>query len=119
MSYNIEFRVRVADTDKYTEVGWCDANITWNVHEIITRSTGLEWNNEANNGYCIDIIPSIQKGYNELCIHPDRYRQYEAGNGWGTVEGTKRFFRHILESWNSFAENADPEIVAVTTFWII
>lgn len=66
MSYDISFRVRVADTDKFVEVGNCDANITWNVRKIIEFSTGLPWLNEENNGYCIDIMPAIQKGLNEL-----------------------------------------------------
>lgn len=119
MSYDITFRVRVADTDKYVDVGWCDANITWNVREIITRSTGLEWLNEQNNGACVDIMPSIQKGYNELCAHPEKYKPYEAENGWGTVEGTKKFFKNILDSWNEYAAGEDPEIVSAATFWII
>lgn len=119
MSYDISYRVRVADTDKYIESWYTDANITWNARRIITESTGLEWENEKNNGLCTDIIPCIVKGFHELCTHPEKYREYEAENGWGTVEGTKRFFKTILDSWNEFAESTDPEIVAVTTFWIL
>ena len=55
MSYDISFKVRVADTDKFVTVGNCDANITWNVRKIIELSTGLPWLNEENNGYCVDI----------------------------------------------------------------
>ena len=50
MSYDISFKVKVDGTDTYVPVGACNANITWNVGEIIRRSTGLEWKNEANNG---------------------------------------------------------------------
>ena len=42
MSYDVTFKAKVEGTDCYVEVGDCDANITWNVREIITRSTGLE-----------------------------------------------------------------------------
>ena len=59
MSYDISFKVRVADTDKFVTVGNCDANITWNVRKIIELSTGLPWLNEENNGYCVDIMPTI------------------------------------------------------------
>lgn len=66
MSYDISFRVRVADTDKYIDVGECQANITWNVRKIIELSTGLPWPNEENNGLCVDVIPKIQQGLSEL-----------------------------------------------------
>ena len=119
MSYNIDFRVRVSDTDKYVSVGNCDANTTWNVRKIIELSTGLPWLNEKNNGFCIDVIPQIQRGYHELCCHPEKYKPYEAENKWGTIEGTKRFFLQILNDWNDFARSEDPDIVSRTTFWIV
>lgn len=118
MSYDITFKVRVADTDKYIDVGNCEANITWNVRKIIELSTGLPWINEENNGLCVEVIPHIQKGYNELCAHPERYKQYEAKNGWGTVEGTRKFFGDILNAWSDYVQYQVSEIIAVTTFWI-
>ena len=99
MSYDIRFKVKVEGIDTYVEVGDCDANITWNVREIIVKSTGLLWNNVANNGLCKDVIPFIENGYAELVLYPEKYRAYEASNGWGTVEGTARFFKRIIEAW--------------------
>ena len=61
MSYDISFMVKVEGVDRYVEVGDCGANITWNVREIITKSTGLKWNNCKNNGLCKDVIPYIEK----------------------------------------------------------
>lgn len=119
MSYDIEFKVRVADTNKYVTVGDCDANITWNVRPIIEKSTGLPWLNEENNGYCVDIMPAIQKGLDELRSHPNKYKKFEAENGWGTVSGTARFFAQILQDWNEFTRWQDPEVVAKTTFWVV
>lgn len=119
MSYDIAFRVKVADTDKYIDVGNCDANITWNVREIICQSTGLPWLNEENNGLCVDIIPRIQAGLSELLKNPGKYRHLEDPSGWGTVAGTRRFFQQIIQDWNTYVDDTDPEIVAVTTFWVI
>lgn len=119
MSYDISFRVKVDGIDKYVDVGNCDANITWNVRKMIEESTGLPWINEANNGYCVDIIPAIQKGLSELIAHPEKYKQYEAPNGWGTISGTTRFFQQIIQDWNEYTKWEDPEIVAKTTFWIV
>ena len=118
MSYNISFKVKVEGTNKYIKVGNCEANTTWNVREIITRSTGLEWKNSENNGLCVDVVPYIKKGLNELQTNPNKYKQYESDNGWGTVCDTIRFFKDILDAWHIFSVNEYPEIVKVTTFWI-
>lgn len=117
MSYDISFKVKVEGVDKYVEIGECDANITWNVREIITRSTGLMWKNEENNGLCVSIIPYIMKGYQELLANGKKYKQYEAPNGWGTVDGTIRFFKRIIDAWETFCKWY-PELIDVATFWI-
>lgn len=121
MSYDIDFRVKVQGLEnRYVSVGDCDANITWNLRDMIVKSTGLEWKNEENNGLCKDVIPYIVSGLNELMKHPEKYKQYEAKNGWGTVEGCKRFFTTIISDWNDFCEDSWTEdLVDVTYFWII
>lgn len=118
MSYHIRFKVKVEGIDKYVEVGACEANTTWNVREMIRQSTDLEWMNCANNGLCKEIIPHIEQGYRELTHHPEKYIQYEAENGWGTVESTRRFFEMILDAWQDLQWWEDPEIAQVATFWI-
>ena len=118
MSYDISFRVKVEGIDQYVEVGNCDANTTWNVREMIVESTGLDWVNCDNNGYCKDVIPKIQKGLDELKNNPEKYRKYEAKNGWGTVEGTACFFKDIIRAWNELKKFEEKEIVDVVTFWI-
>ena len=115
MSYDISFKVKVEGADVYVPVGNCDANTTWNVREMIVKSTGLEWKNCQNNGLCI--IPKIKKGFDELTNHGSRYKKYEAPNGWGTVYGTIRFFERILEAWR-LLELCYPELVDIATFWI-
>lgn len=117
MSYNIAFKVKVEGTDSYLAVGDCCANITWNVREIIERSTGLPWKNEANNGLCLDVIPQIRHGMEELQTNPEQYKPYEARNDWGTVKGTVRFFQQILNDWEKFVVEHE-ELVPVVTFWI-
>lgn len=117
MSYDVTFKAKVEGTDCYVEVGDCDANITWNVREIITRSTGLEWRNEENNGPCIDVIPKIHEGLFELQTNGEKYKQYEAKNGWGTVRDTIRFFTYILNAWGDLVAYS-PELAKVATFWV-
>lgn len=99
MSYDISFKARIENTYMFVNTGDCSANITWNVRDIIVKSTGLEWKNEANNGLVKDVIKKIEKGYKELSENPEKYKKYEAENGWGTVEDTKIFFKTIIEEW--------------------
>lgn len=119
MGYDISFRVKVEGVDRYIPVGDCDANITWNVGEMIRKSTGLEWENEANNGLVKDIIPYIESGYAKLTQNPEAWKKYEAPNGWGTVNGCIHFFQRILESWEMFKSYYETRDFAdIATFWI-
>lgn len=117
MSYDFRFKVKAEGVDFWVEPMECDANITWNVREMIKKSTGLPWLNEANNGLCVDVIPHIENGVKELTEHPDKYKKYEAKNGWGTVESTLGFFQRILRGWEDF-KTLYPELALVATFWI-
>lgn len=121
MSYDISFRVKVEGLeDRYIDVGECSANITWNLREMIVKSTGLKWKNEVNNGLCKDVIPHIVDGLYELTNYPEKYKQYEAPNGWGTIEGCKRFFTQIINDWNNFCEDSwTKDLADVTYFWIV
>lgn len=119
MSYDISFRVKVEGVDKWIPVGYCEANTTWNVREMIVKSTGLEWKNEDDNGLVKDIIPSIYKGMYELTNFPNKYKEYEAENGWGTIESTIKFFRTIIDDWEAFKSHYETEdLVDVVHFWI-
>lgn len=117
MSYNVQFKVKIDGTKRYVVAGNCNANITWNVREIIVKSTGLSWMNEANNGLCSEVIPKIEKGLFELRRNGDRYKKYEPANGWGSVSGTIRFFKEIIDAWDELVAD-DEEIARVATFWI-
>lgn len=117
MSYDISFKVKVEGVDTYIPVGACDANTTWNNRKIIVKSTGLEWKNCQNNGLCVDVIPKIEAGLRTLEQSPDKFKEYEEPNGWGTVKGTAQFFRNILNDWNDFQKWYE-ELVPVATFWI-
>ena len=118
MSYDITFKVKAEGVDFYVPIGDCYANITWNVRKIIELSTELPWINEANNGYCKDVIPQISLGLSRLLANPEKYKPYESPNGWGTVDGTVRFFRNILQDWNRLREDYGDDVANIATFWI-
>lgn len=117
MGYDISFKVKVEGVDAYVRVGNCKANITWNARKIIELSTGLPWENEANNGLCLDVMPKIQHGLTELETNREKYLRYEAKNRWGTVSGTIKFFKEILAGWADLVQQYE-ELVPVVTFWV-
>ena len=120
MSYDITYRVRCLEKpDVWVDVGLIDANITYNVGDMIRASTGLEWKNEADNGLVKDVIPYIIKGLDELEKHPEKYKKYESDNGWGTIGGCKNFFGNILKAWSNFSTDSwTADLAPVTYFWI-
>lgn len=118
MSYDIAFKVKAEGTNTWVTVGEQTANVTYNVREIIRKSTGLEWKNGDNNGLVKDVIPFILHGMNEMWINKKEYKRLESPNGYGTVEGTLHFFGKILEDWDNF-QREYPELVDSVTFWIV
>jgi len=117
MSYRIYFKVKVEGADLWVRVGDCDANTTWNVRKMITESTGLPWMNCCDNGLCSEVMPHIKYGLTQLVYFPEKYKQYEAKNGWGTVESTAGFFRRILTAWGDLRRD-EPELAKLAKFWI-
>lgn len=121
MSYSIEFKIKVEGLENvYVNVGDCTANTTWNLRDMIIKSTNLEWKNEENNGLCKDVIPHIVDGLAELIKYPEKYKQYESPNGWGTIEDCKRFFIQIINDWSEFCNDSlTSDLANITYFWII
>ena len=117
MSYDIRFKAKIENIDYYVDLDAVEANITWNAGKIIRLSTGLEWKNEANNGFCTDVMPAVYRGLRELEDHPEKYKSYEASIDWGTVHGAKSFFRKLILDWECFCQDY-PQLVPAATFWI-
>lgn len=121
MSYDITYRVRCLENpDLWVDVGLIEANVTYNVRDMIRASTGLEWKNEEDNGLVKDVIPYIANGYAELEKYPEKYKQYESPNGWGTIEGCKRFFATCIKEWTDFCEDyTTRDFKDIVHFWLI
>lgn len=118
MSYDITFRVKVEGVNCWVEPMVCDANITWNVKEMIQKSTGLDWLNEADNGLCVEIIPNIERGIYELFKQPEKYKIYDESNNLkNTAAKTLHFLNNILVDWKKF-KIFYPELVPLAHFWI-
>jgi len=97
MSYDISLKVKVEGVDKYVECAE-GGNTTWNVRTLIEKSSGWSIQNCDNNGTAEALGKLIEKGICELENNPEQYKQYEAPNGWGTVESTLHFYKYLLEA---------------------
>lgn len=119
MSYDVSFRVKIEGLNKYIKVESV-ANITYNVRELIKQSSGWDIKNEDENGFVKDWIPMIEKGIEELTNNPDKYKQYEAETGWGTVEGTLKFYKKCLEEYTRYKNDifTDKDIFNVTYVYV-
>ena len=98
MSYDVSFVVHEKYTNSLIFIG-DSVNITWNVKELIKQSSGWNIKNEATNGLAKDLIPKLQVGLYKLEHYEGDYKKYESPNGWGTIEGVKRFYKKIIEEW--------------------
>lgn len=103
MSYDVHFCVREKNTDELITIGE-SSNITWNVRELIYQSSGWDIKNEASNGLAKDIIPMMVKGRSELQMFPEKYKQYESPNGWGTIQGVMRFYNDVIKEWECLTD---------------
>lgn len=99
MSYDIEYRAKIEGYDELVKIRDSDANITYNVRELILKSSGWNIKNEDYNGTLINLIPLIMKGKVELLINKDKYKKYESPNGYGTIDGVIRFYDIIINDY--------------------
>lgn len=117
MSYVVKFMVNVNGIDKWVNTGYAYGEMLWDVKEIITHSTGLEWVYGANNGLCCEIIPKIVTGIMELSFNRSFYKKYEPDNGEGSIESTLYFLYEILQYYMDMVCKV-PDLAKEATFWI-
>lgn len=118
MSYDISIKVKVENKPVYVPVpNNYEPNITWNVTELIKQSSGWEIKNCDSNGLATEWIKYIHKGINELTENPQKYKQYEASNGWGTVEDTLSFYKHCVRMFEDFMLFYE-ELADVAVVWV-
>ena len=117
MSYDIGIKVKVENKPIYVRVSEYDANITWNVRELIKQSSGWEIKNCDSNGLAIKWIKKIHKGIEELTNNPEKYKQYESPNGWGTVDDTLGFYKNCVRMFENFMLFHE-ELADIAVVWV-
>lgn len=118
MSYDISIRVKVQDKPTYVELDMVgEANTTYNVRDLIVQSSGWQIKSYGNNGNVLEWAEFIKHGIEELENNPEKYRKYEAKNGWGTVESTLDFYKQCLSMVERLMEYYE-ELADCAVVWV-
>lgn len=101
MSYDVYFKAKLEGADRFVSVGddWIShTSNTATMMKEVCGSYPSEWNGKR----CSDMIPILETATKELRTNSAKYRQYEARNGWGTVETTASFLNDILKNCKAY-----------------
>ena len=107
MSYDLRFGTKVATddgSDLFVVIGYPEYDSpTYNLGEMFRACTG--WDFKQGEWYkAEDVLPLIRHGLAGLTAYPGKYRKYEPGNGWGTVEGAAHTLRSLIEGIEEYGE---------------
>ena len=117
MSYDIRICVRTIDANKDGDsfaivyVPKYDSP-TYNLRSMFVAC--MDWDYIQGEYYpLVDVLPKLKHGLAELTQFPEKYSQYEAKNGWGTLEGAVKcidsWIHEIEDDWGGPTYNWDIE----------
>ena len=101
MSYDVSFKAKLEGVDQWVYVGAAWISHSSNTGAMIKEVCG-SYPSQWYGKKCADMVPILEAAVNELRTNPDKYKQYEAGNGWGTVETTAGFLNNILKNCKAY-----------------
>lgn len=107
MSYDIRWCVETVrennDGERFVVVHTPEYDSpTYNYRKMFVACMG--WDYEQGEYYpMLDVLPKLRRGLAQLIEHPEKYRQYEPENGWGTLNGAIK----CIESWIDELTNED------------
>jgi len=84
-----------------------DANITHNLTEMASKAGIYEacWRpEEINATKASDILPLLEKGYNELKSKPEYFKQFNSSNGWGLYEHFLPWVENYLNACREYPD---------------
>ena len=101
--YGIESRYPDLSGDSMVVIGAPTYdNPTYNLRDMFVAC--MDWNYKQGVWYPMaEVLPKLRHGLAQLVKHPEKYRQYEPENGWGTLNGAIK----CIESWIDELTNED------------
>ena len=97
MSYDVHFKAKLEGMNQWVYVGDPFISFTSNTASMIKEVCG-SYPSQWGGKKCSDMYPVLMQGASLLNLHPNQYRQYEAPNGWGTVEQTRDFLEDVANN---------------------
>ena len=101
MGYDVSFKAKLEGMDQWVYVGDSWVSHTSNTAAMMKEVCG-SYPSDWDGRRCADMYPVLMQGASLLLQYPQRYRQFEPGNGWGTVESTAKFLRRIADNCDKF-----------------
>lgn len=110
MSYDIRWCVETVRAnkhgDKFVVVHTPEFDSpTYNYRKMFVAC--MDWDYDQGVSYpMLTVLPKLRHGLAQLIEHPERYRQYEPENGWGTLGGAVKCLTNWIdeltneENWN-------------------
>ena len=94
MSYDVHFKAKLEGRNQWVYVGDPFISFTSNTASMIKEVCG-SYPSHWDGKKCADMYPVLMQGVVLLRDSPAQYRQFEAPNGWGTVEQTREFLGRV------------------------
>lgn len=101
MSYDVSFKAKLEGVEQWVDVGPDWINHTWNTSNMIKEVCG-SYPSSWKGKKCADMLPVLTTACEELKNNGDKYKQFEASNGWGTVETTLHFLDSIRKACEEY-----------------
>lgn len=101
MSYDISFKAKLEGVDQWVCVGDPFINFTSNTANMIKEVCG-SYPSQWNGKKCSDMYPILMQGASLLNNDPQKYKQFEAKNGWGTVNSTRDFLMDVADNCQKY-----------------
>ena len=121
MSYDIRFCVK---TEAPNNDGECYAVVhipeydspTYNLRDIFAHCMGWDYR-QGEYYHMPDVVVYRRRGLAELEAHPERYRKYEPGNGWGTIGSAVKCLRNWVDELTPLDELRDGMFAMDSVLW--
>ncbi len=107
MSYDLRIGVKIAGAeDLYAVIDMPRlSSPTYNLREMFVTCMG--WDYSQGKWYRVsEVLPKILRGIFELSHNPQKYRKFNAPNGWGTVSSALEALESLAECIKDNAEGS-------------
>lgn len=107
MSLDFELIIGACDSCGRGESSVFDANITHNLNKMADAAgiyKALWRPEEIGATHARDILPRLREGYERLRNDPERFKTFDAENGWGTYDQFLPWVAKVISACEQWPE---------------